>query len=448
MEISYVLMTPFVWVLELFYNLVSNYGIALILFTLVSRLILFPFSLKGKKSMIKMNMLSGQMQRLQKQYANNPTKYNEALQDLYTKENVNPMGGCLWSMLPLLFIFPLYAIIRQPLKYMMGVVGSDAEAMLQAIAQTVNWDTVAVEMGWIRTEAVASAISAAAEEGAAYITSFGSKALGNTAYHQMYLSSLITPENLEAVKAAVAAVGEPAKEIFSINYSFLGINLMQKPILKFWLNGWSWGSIGLFLLPIVSAGISALMSLVSQKTNNISGQRNEQTEKTNMVMMLMSPIMFLWFGFQMPAAMSIYFMASSLFGIVQEFICGRLLKGDYERAREEQKRREIEEKEEEKRLRREKAEEWARKAEEARKKKGKKSAVEEEDEDPNKSTPEQKEASRVGIRQYARGRAYDPDRFGGVTPYDEEFLDLFLNSPVTPPPAKKKKSRKESDSED
>ena len=114
----------------------------------------------------------------------------------------------------------------------------------------------------------------------------------------------------------------------------------------------------------------------------------------------------------------------------------------------EQKRREIEEKEEEKRLRREKAEERARKAEEARKKKGKKSAVEEEEEDPNKSTPEQREASRVGIRQYARGRAYDPDRFGGVTPYDEEFLDLFLNSPVTPPPPKKKKSHKESDSED
>ena len=448
MEISYVLMTPFVWVLELFYNLVSNYGIALILFTLVSRLILFPFSLKGKKSMIKMNMLSGQMQRLQKQYANNPTKYNEALQDLYVKENVNPMGGCLWSMLPMLFIFPLFAIIRQPLKYMMGVVGSEANDMLQAIAQAVNWDTVAVEMGWIRPEAVTKAMTAAAEAGTAYITSFGNKAAGNVAYHQMYLSSLITPENLEAVKAAVAAVGEPAKEIFSINYSFLGINLMHKPILKFWLNGFTWASIGLFLLPIVSAGISALMSFVSQKTNNISGQRNEQTERTNMVMMLMSPIMFLWFGFQMPAAMSIYFMASSVFGIAQEFICGRLLKGDYERAREEQKRREIEEKEEEKRLRREKAEERARKAEEARKKKGKKSAVEEEEEDPNKSTPEQREASRVGIRQYARGRAYDPDRFGGVTPYDEEFLDLFLNSPVTPPPPKKKKSHKESDSED
>ena len=446
MEISYVLMMPFVWVLEFFYNLVSNYGIALILFTLVSRLVLFPFSLKGKKSMIKMNMLSGQMQRLQKQYANNPSKYNEALQDLYVKENVNPMGGCLWSMLPMLFILPLFAIIRQPMKYMMGVVGPDANAMLQAIAQAANWDTVAVEMGWVRPDAVANAMEAAAEAGTAYITSFGSKALGNTAYHQMYLSSLIRPENLEAIKAAVAAVGEPAKEIFSINYSFLGVNLMQKPILKFWLNGWGWGSIGLFLLPIVSAGVSALMSVVSQKTNNISGQRNEQTEKTNMIMLLVSPIMFLWFGFQMPAAMSIYFMASSVFGILQEVICGRLLKGDYERAREEQKRREIEEKEEEKRLRREKAEERARLAEEARKKKSRKKAVEVE-EDPNKTTPEQKEASRVGIRQYARGRSYDPDRFGGVTPYDEGVLESFLGGPVITE-APEKKSRKKSDSED
>ncbi len=436
---SYVIMTPFVWVLDTFYSFVGSYGIALILFTLVVRLILFPVSLKGKKSMIQMNMLSGRMQRLQKQYANNPQKYQEELQKLYAKENVNPMGGCLWMFIPMLIIIPLFAIIRQPIKYMMGVVGPDADAMLQAIAQAVNWDSVAVEMGWINADFIQKAMEAVAE-GETYITSFGAsvKASGVVpTYHQLYLSSLITPENVETVKAAVAAVGTPAKEIFSINYSFLGINLIQEPTWKFWTNGWSWGSIGLFLLPVASAAISWLMGIVSQKTNNISRQSNPQMEGTNKLMMLMSPIMFLWFGFSMPASMSVYFMASSLLGIGQEYICSAMLKGDYERAREAQRQREIEEKEEEKRLRREKAEEKARKAEEARLNKGKKKSKEAEDD--GRATPEQREASRVGIRQYARGRTYEPDRFGGVTEYDERAVDRL----TAPLPVKPKKDKKQ-----
>lgn len=440
MDFSYVIMTPFVWALDMFYGFVGNYGMALILFTLIVRLILFPFSLKGKKSMIQMNMLSGRMQRLQKQYANNPQKYQEELQKLYAKENVSPMGGCLWALLPMFIIIPLFAIIRQPIKYMMGVVGPDAKTMLQAIAQAVNWDSVALEAGWIDAAFIEKAM-AAVEEGAQYVTSYGASVRGvNTTYHQLYLSGLITPENLEAVKAAVAAVGEPAKEIFAVNYNFLGIDLIQIPTWKFWTNGWGWDSIGLFLLPIASAGISMLMGLVSQKTNNINNQASPETEKTNRVMMLISPIMFLWFGFSMPASMSVYFMASSVLGIVQEYISGAMLKGDYERAREAQRQRELEEKEEEKRLRREKAEEKARKAEEARLNKGKKKPKEEA-EDDGRATPEQREASRVGIRQYARGRTYEPDRFGGVTEYDERAVNRLL----APAPAKpeKKKGRKQ-----
>lgn len=439
MDLSYVIMTPFVWVLDAFYGFAGSYGMALILFTLVVRLILFPFSLKGKKSMIQMNMLSGRMQRLQKQYANNPQKYQEELQKLYAKENVNPMGGCLWSLLPMFIIIPLYAIIRQPIKYMMGVVGPDAENMFQAIAQAVNWDTAAVEAGWITPDFIQRAMETVAKEGGQYVTSFGVGVRDSrVVYQQLYLSSLITPENLEAVRAAVAAVGEPAKEIFAVNYSFLGIDLIQIPTWKFWQNGWGWASIGLFLLPLASAGVSVLMSLVSQKTNNINRQSNPQMEKTNLIMMLISPLMFLWFGFSMPAAMSVYFMASSLLGIVQEFISGALLKKDYEQAREAQRLREIEEKEEEKRLRREKAEEKARKAEEARLNKGKKKPKEEA-EDDGRSTPEQREASRVGIRQYARGRTYDPDRFGGVTAYDERAVDRL----TAPAPAKKKSKKKD-----
>lgn len=385
MGFTYYLMMPFTWLLTFLYQFFNNYGIALILFALVVKVLLFPLSLKGKKGMIQMNMLNGKIQKLQKQYAKDQQRYQQEVQKLYEKEGANPMGGCLWSFLPLFILLPLYAIIRQPLKYMMGLTGEQ----IAAIAQTLNWSSVAVSHGWIKE---------AAE-------------FANVGYNQLYLASLITPDKVSAVQAAV---GTTAKEIFSINFSFFGANLALMPKLKFWVDGMM--GFGLFMIPVVSAVTSIFFSIITTKTNNMNTQ--QQNNSTNRMMMLMTPLMSLWIGFAMPAALSIYWIANNILGLVQEIISGRMLKKDYERAAEEARLREIEEKEEEKRQRREKAEQRAREAEEARKNKGKKK---EKDPDQEKMTPEQKAASRVGMRQYARGRAYDPDRFGGVTPYHEDL---------------------------
>ena len=149
------------------------------------------------------------------------------------------------------------------------------------------------------------------------------------------------------------------------------------------------------------------------KTNQMNNQ-NEQVAQQNKTMMWISPLMMLWFGSIMPGAMGIYIIANSIFTTIQEVILGKILKKDYEAAAEARRLREIEEKEEEKRQRREKAERKAREAEEARKNKGKKKEPEE-----DKLSPEQRDAAREGMRQYARGRAYDPNRYGGVTPYTD-----------------------------
>ena len=399
MGIAYYLMMPFTWLLTFLYQFFNSYGIALILFALVVKVILFPLSLKGKKGMIQMNMLNGKIQKLQKQYAKDQQKYQQEVQKLYEKEGANPMSGCLWSFLPLFILLPLYAIIRQPLKYMMGLTGEQ----ITAVAQALNWGSVAASNGWIKE---------AAE-------------FANVGYNQLYLASLITPDK---VAVAQAAVGETMKEIFSINFSFFGVNLALQPHLKFWLDGVM--GFGLFLVPVVSALTSILFSFVTTKTNNLNNQN--QNNSTNMMMLLMSPIMSLWIGFAMPAALSIYWIANNVLGLAQEIISGKLLKKDYEKAAEAARLREIEEKEEEKRLRREKAEQRAREAEEARKNKGKKK---DKDLDEDKTTAEQKAASRVGMRQYARGRAYDPDRFGGVTPYHEDLTKEAAPEEEKPEPA-------------
>ena len=383
-------LTPFVWILMLFYNFFHNYGIALILFAVLVKLILFPFSLKGKRSMIQMNMMSGKMQKLQKMYGNNKEKYNLEVQKLYEKEKVNPMSGCLWSFIPLLILLPLYAIIRQPLTYMMNL----SPDVINQIAGALNWETVAQNMGWIK-------------EAAAY---------SNAGYNQLYLASLITTENVAAVQAAV---GDAAKSLFAVNFDFLGLNLAATPQLKFWTVA---GGFGLFLLPVISAATGFLFSMISMKTNAVNQQSAQAANNsTSKMMLIVSPLMSLYIGFVMPAGLCVYWIAQNLLSMLQEFLASKMLKKDYEKAAEEAARREAEEKEEERRQKEEERAERARRIEEAKQNKGKKKpAAKKKDPEDDRIPASVKEASRVGIRAYARGRNYDPYRYSsdGPTPYE------------------------------
>ena len=122
--IGYLICIPFAWPwCGLFYNLTGSYGVSLILFTLVIKLILLPFQMKSKKSMVRMSRMSGKMQEIQKKYANNQLKMQEEMQKFYQEEGVNPMSGCLWSFLPLPILMALYYIIREPIVYFMNFGG-------------------------------------------------------------------------------------------------------------------------------------------------------------------------------------------------------------------------------------------------------------------------------------------------------------------------------------
>ena len=371
MDIWQILMTPFSWLLKLFCQVFNSYGIALFLFTVVVKIVLFPLNLKGKKSMIKMNVVNAQIQEIQKRCGNDKERYNQEVQKFYTENNINPMGGCGWSFLPIVFLYPLYAIIRRPLKYMMWL----TEDAVKAVANALNWTSV---------------------KGTEF-------AIGG--YNELMLGSMMNAGNLEAAKTAAAAAGVSAASIFVINFNFFGIDLSQTPQLKFWTDGISWNSVGLFLLPIISALLSLASMFVSQKTNQMN---KNQEVKMNMSMILMGPLISLWIGFAMPAGLCIYWISNSLLMMVQEVICGRMLRKDYEAAQKEM-------------------EEQARKAKEAEKERRRKSAEKKAaaiaaGKGNKKVQPQAKNkgvdmsASREGMRTYARGRAYDPNRYP-ITPY-------------------------------
>lgn len=382
-----IILMPFAWLLLMLHNIFGNYGLALFLFAFIVKLVLFPFSLKGKKSMIQMNMLSGRMQQIQKKYASDKNKQNEEIQKLYAKEKVNPMGGCLWSMLPLLVLIPLYAVIRQPFTYLMSLGAEEITAL------------VSVLNGFTQT-----AIDP------------------NGVYFQLDAAHTLS-QNFAAVLAnpAVAAFKD---SLVAVNFDFLGINLAATPQPMFWnmAGGISWNNIGLFLLPVISAVSSLIFSRVSMKTNAVNDQAAAAGNNASMKMMMwMSPLMSLWIGFSMPAGLSIYWISNNILSMGQEFISGKILKKDYEAAAAARVEQERLEKEEEKRQRREAAERKALAAEEARHNKGKKVTPEKKPSDASNN-----DASKVGIRAYARGRAYDPNRFNpeGPTVYQDPIANI------------------------
>ena len=379
MDFWQIVMTPFSWLLKQFCIIFNNYAVALFVFALVVKIILSPFQFKGKKSMIKMNLVSGQLREIQKRCGSDKDRYNREVQEFYTKNNINPMSGCGWSMLPLIILMPLYAIIRRPMKYLMGL----TETATSAVANALGWTSAAVSKG-------------------AEFTATG--------YNELYLASMINKDNLATASAAAGATS-----LFVINFNFLGIDLSQVPNLMFWkseqwLAGNHWSAIGLFLLPVISAALSFISSKITTKTNAMNKEAEEAQAATNRSMFIMMPLMSLWIGFTLPAGLCIYWIANSLLGMIQELIFARMLRKDYEAAREEAARQAKIAKEEEKERRRIAAE---KKAAAIAAGKGKKKV-----QPQAKTRGVDLSASREGIRAYARGRAYDPNRYP-ITPYND-----------------------------
>ncbi len=388
---KYLIMIPFGWVLKQLYLLVGNYGLALILFSLLVKLLLLPLSMKSKKNMMKMNRISPMLAALQKKYGSDQQRYNQAVMELYKEEGVSPTGGCLWSLLPIIIIIPLYYVIRSPLTYIMG----------------------------LSAEEVTSVIDILAKNGVEIAT--------NEYYYQITAASHIH-QYINEIRAAVPG-------ILDINYSFLGINLSTKPVFSFWNNGYSWNSIGLFLIPWVS-GLSQLgSSIFSQKLNN-SVATNEKGEKdasaaaaansSTKVMLYLMPLMSVYIGFQMPASISVYWIAQAVFTALQELFLTKYYRKSYDAEDAEKKLRVLQQEAEEAEKARIRAEKRAaglvdgtentskkklrqqREQDNARELREKFGSAEEE-----KTAPEERKGySGDPERPYSRGRAYKPERYG------------------------------------
>lgn len=369
--IGYYICVPFAALMRLFYNLTGSYGVAIILFTLVIKLILLPFQMKSKKSMIRMSRMSGKIQEIQKKYANNQAKMNEEMQRFYQEEGINPMSGCLWSFIPFPILLALYYIIREPIVYFMNFGG----------------------------RAAGQAVVAAAKE---MIQGAGIELTANAAYEQIEIAKIINSQFPDFIAQHGGWV--------NVDYHFLGLDLTAQPSSAFGQlsGGVSWMLIGLILIPIVSGALSFLLSKVTMSQNKMEGS----AAASGKMMMWLMPLMSIYIAFIMPAALGVYWIAQSALSIVQEAVMGRFYTNKLEAeeaARYEAREADRKRRQEEARILQEQQRQQAAQKQSLKEKR--KAAQEAKAAKAKKAATSTTEAGRVGDRPYARGRSYKADRY-------------------------------------
>ena len=408
-NISDIIRIPFGYVLDWLYQFTDNYGLTLIFFSIIVRLILVPINAKSKKSMMKMSRLQPKIQAIQRKYENDKQKQQEEIQKLQQQEGASMgCGGCLWSFVPLLIMLPLYHVVRQPIQYMLHESADAAAAIVELIKTNLPG-------------------------------AFGS----NSYYDEMVAASHIG-EFVEAIKAAGIDVAE--RTLQSLNFGFLGIDLSQIPTFNIFGAAWKWdwNHIGAFLIPVLSGGSQVLSMWLSQRSNNSvitnadgvqdkETAQNSQSAQQTKTMMWMMPLMSLWIGFTVPAALSLYWFIGGVVSMIENQIMTAHYRKVYdeedairlqaalEREKEEMERERIRaekraanpdgitENTSKKKLQQKlKAEEAAERAAAAREYAAKKGILEE-------AEPEEKQTlSGVADRPYCKGRAYDPDRYNST----------------------------------
>ena len=403
-NLSDIVTVPFGWLLGFLYETTSNYGIAMILFAIIVQLVLLPINAKAKKSMMKMSRMQPRIQEIQRKYANDQQKQNEAIQQLQREEGASMgFGGCLWSLVPMLILFPLFAVIRQPIIYILGQSAEVATQIIEVVkAQAPDLFS------------------------------------GNSYYDQVVAAGAISTY---AADIAAAIPGISAEALQGINFDFLGINLGAIPDWKIWAwSAFNWANIGAFLIPVVSTGSQFLQMWISQKTNNsvITNEKgvqdeemakNSQAAQQSKMMMMMMPLMTLWIGFTVSAGLSLYWFIGGLFRMISDPIMTKHYRKIYDAEDAQRLKRAMEQEAIEAEKERIRAERRAANPEgqtqnTSKKKLQKKQQMEE---DAARAAAAREYAARKGIteeadtastcmsgipsRPYCKGRNYDPNRY-------------------------------------
>lgn len=257
----------FGYLLEWLYNGIGqNYGIALILFTIILRIILLPLTIKQQKSMKKTTELQGKMQEIQFKYKNNPELMNKEIMDLYKRENLSPFSGCISSLVQILIILSVFYLVSRPLTYMKKI------------------DTGIIEN--YRNE----------------ISAENDGKISN--YYE-----------IEIIQKKAAQ-----DENIKVNMDFLGLDLSKVP-------SQNMTDIKVYIIPIlyvISSIFSIRMTTGKTKKKEQNGSSEpDMTQQMNKSMSYMMPIMAVSIAFVAPLGLALYWLVSNILMILERIVINK-----------------------------------------------------------------------------------------------------------------------------
>ena len=282
------------------YNIVQNYGITLLIFSILLKVAMIPLAIKQQKGMIASARMQPKMQAIQKAYGNNRQKLGEEMQKLYDKEKFSPLSSCLPMAVQLPILFGMLDVIYKPIKHILQIAPETVEQAIK-IAEVVLG-----EGGMNKYSQEISVLSAVGKDPAPFIQGLG--------------ADVVT-------------------KISTFDFTIFGVPLGEMPTIT--PDGKPMGLyLALLMVPILSGLTSVVLSFATQKANPAMEGQGANMAKS---MMLMMPLMSIWISFIVPAGVGVYWLMSNILSLFQTIILNKVMNPREAAARAQEQ--EVEEKE-------------------------------------------------------------------------------------------------------
>jgi len=258
--------------LYLLFNLTKNYAFSIVLFTLITKLLLLPMSIKQQKFSARNLRLASKREELEKKYKNNKQKLSEELFKLQEREQINPLSGCLSSLLPIVLLFGIYSAVVNPLSDMLHISGEKINSAVTALKTLPGFEKT-------------------------------------TQYQQIQILQVFQP-NIDLFNMFSS---EEVKNILNLEHGF---NLFNLDLLLIPKNS-SFSSF-LWLIPVLCFLTQVISSYFSVKLQgNVQSPVNQGCMK---YLMYFTPLLSAWFAYIAPAAVGFYWIVSTIFNFIQTVI--------------------------------------------------------------------------------------------------------------------------------
>ncbi len=280
---EYIITRPLGYIIEFIYNLVQNYGVAIILFTFIIKLVLFPLNIRSQKAMRKQQKIQPILAELQKKYANDKEKLNRETMKLYKDNNISMTGGCLPMLIQMPILIGLYQVIQRPLSYLLHVDFNAPDVINRVYALR---DAFADSKLINQTEEML------ARSYQMNIAQWAQQA-GQTDWAINFKMFFMDLSNIPS--KAFSYIGE----IFNGNMEHLGV-------------------VSLLIIPVLAVATSYLSTKITQAS---TGQKKDDSNPVAQSAGMMTGMMIFMTGFftlTLPAGLGLYWIVSSIMQIIQQ----------------------------------------------------------------------------------------------------------------------------------